>query len=357
MSQKPLVLVTGGSGFLAQWVIVYLFREGYRVRTTVRNTSRTPEIHVALKNAKIPEEQINSLEVVQADLLKDDGWADAVKDVEFVQHVASPFPPGLPKHEDDLILPAREGTLRVLRFARDSGAVKRVVVTSSFAAIGYGHSERDHPSSIPFKETDWSNLTPQGGKPVAAYPKSKTLAERAAWDFMEKEAVGKFELAVVNPVGIFGPCLGKDAGTSLRAVSELLEGSVPGCPRLQLLAVDVRDCADMHIRVMENPKAAGERFNCVGEGGIWMADMAKLLKKNLGDKSRKVPTMQLPDFAVRVVAMFVPVARLVVNDLGQEKQVSNQKAKDVLGWQWKYGTEQTFLASAESLIAYGAVKI
>ena len=352
MSEKPLVLVTGGTGFLGVWVIVHLFREGYRVRTTVRTLSRVDEIKAQLREAGIDEGQISSLEVVEADLLKDDGWAAAVKDVTYVQHVASPFPAGLPKHEDDLIIPAREGTLRVLRAARDAGSVTRVVVTSSFAAVGYGYSH-ERAESGPFTEKDWSNLD---SKNLLPYQKSKTLAERAAWDFVEKEG-GKLELAVINPTGIFGPALGKGDNTSLKAVGELLEGNLPGLPRLCLTVVDVRDCADMHLRAMTNPKAKGERFVCIGEDSIWMEDLAKMLRKNLGPKAQKVPTRVLPNFLLRAVAMFVPIARLILPELGIRKTISNAKAKEMLGWQWQYNNEQALMASAESLIKFGAVKI
>lgn len=354
MSDKPLVLVTGGSGFLGVWVIVHLFRQDYKVRTTVRSLSRADEIKDQLRQAKISEEQISSLQVVQADLLSDDGWAEAMKDVTFVQHVASPFPPGLPKHENDLIRPAREGTLRVLRFARDAGSVKRIVVTSSFAAVGADYPEERRKFGAPFTEKDWTDTE---SKTLAAYPKSKTLAERAAWDFIKREG-GNLELAVINPVGIFGPVLGnKNISTSIHAVTEFLEGNVPGIPRLSLTVIDVRDCADMHLRAMTNPKANGERFICIGEGTIWLEDVAKILRENLGEKARKVPKFVLPNFLVRVVAIFQPIVRIVVKDLDEEHRMSNAKAKEVLGWQWQYNTKEAIMASANSVIELGAVKI
>lgn len=353
MSDKPLVLVTGGTGFLGSWVIVYLFRQGYNVRTTVRSLSRADEVKNQLRQAKISEDQISSLQVVQTDLLKDDGWAEAMKDVTCVQHVASPFPPGVPKHEDDLIKPAREGTLRVLRFARDAGTVKRVVVTSSVAAVAADHPESRRKMGTPFTEADWSNAE---SKTIAAYPKSKTLAERAAWDFIKREG-GKLELSVINPVGIYGPVLSKHVSTSVHAVSEFLEGTVPGIPRLNVMVVDVRDCADMHMRAMTDPKASGERFICIGEGGIWLEDLSKTLRENLGEKARKVPTRVLPNLLVRVLALSLPIARIIVKGLDEEHRVSNAKAKDVLGWQWQYSTKDAILASANSLIELGAVKI
>ncbi|KAH8695288.1 putative NAD dependent epimerase/dehydratase [Talaromyces proteolyticus] len=352
MSEKPLVLVTGGTGFLAIWVIVHLYKKDYRVRTTVRSLSRADGIKAQLREAGIEESKISSLEVYEADLLKDGGWTEAMKGVMFVQHVASPFPSSLPKHENDLIIPARDGTLRVLRAARDAKSVHRVVVTSSFAAIAYGH-DNEYPELYKYTEKEWSNLE---SKDTSAYPKSKTLAEQAAWNFIEKEG-GSLELTVINPVGIFGPVLGKDVGTSARAVTELLEGSVPGIPQLSFQVVDVRDCADLHLRAMKNPNAKGERFIGVGEGTIWMADIAKLLRKNLGDKAQKVPKFVFPNSFVRILSLFMPVVRLIVKELGKEKLASNAKAKEILGWQWQYNNEEAIMALANSLIKLGAVKI
>lgn len=351
MSENPLVLVTGGSGFLASWVIVSLFRQGYRVRTTVRSIARREEIANKLRQADIGEDQISSLEVVQTDLLQDDGWASAMKDVTYVQHVASPFPSKVPKHEDDLIIPAREGTLRVLRFARNAGSVVRVVLTSSVAAVSYGYSHT-HPQPNPFTEENWSDVSAKNATP---YPKSKTLAERAAWDFIEKEG-GKLELAVINPVVLLGPTLGSDA-TSLHTVSELLDGNAPGLPRVCMGVVDVRDCAELHLLAMTHPKAKGERFICIGEGSVMMEEIGKILKKNLGPKARKVPSIVLPDFLVRVVAIFLPVARLIVPDLGLRQVISNAKATNVLGWKWQYTTEQAITASAESLFKFNIVRV
>ncbi|MBV8642213.1 MAG: aldehyde reductase, partial [Verrucomicrobia bacterium] len=221
------VLVTGGSGFIGCHCILQLLTAGYQVRTTVRNLKREPDVRAMLKvGGAEPDGRVS---FVAADLENDAGWSDAVAGCEYVLHVASPFPDSVPKHEDELITPAREGTLRVLRAARDAGA-KRVVLTSSFAAIGYGHEPQDKP----FDETNWSNLNDG----VGAYVKSKTLAERAAWDFMAKEG-GNLELSVINPVGVFGPVLGPNYSTSILLVQRLMTGSVPGCPRLHFGLVDV----------------------------------------------------------------------------------------------------------------------
>lgn len=351
MSDTPLVLVTGGTGFLAVRVIANLFQKGFRVRTTVRSLSRAEEIQKELREAAINEEQISSLEIVQADLLEDGGWADAMKDVSFVQHVASPFPDGIPKHEDDLIIPARDGTLRVLRNARDAGTVSRVVLTSSSAAIEGGHS-RPTSETTPYTEKDWTNLN---SNQVHAYAKSKTLAERAAWDFIKTEG-GELQLTVINPVLIMGPALGTNASTSLRTVSELLEGNTPGLARVSYGLVDVRDCANMHVLAMTHPDAKGERFLCVGEGCASLLDIAKILKKNFGSKANKVPTIVLPNLLIRGVAIFLPVARLILPDLGVEKAYSNAKAKEILGWTWQYSNEQAVTASAESMFKFGLIK-
>jgi len=174
---------------------------------------------------------------------------------------------------------------------------------------------------------------------------------------LETQGNSKLELAVINPTAILGPALGKDDGSSLRTVSELLNGAIPGCPQLQFGIIDVRDCADMHLRAMIDPKAKGERFLCVGEGSLWMEDIAKLLKTNLGPKARKVPTLVLPNIMMRGVALFLPVARLVLGDLGVAKVISNAKAREVLGWQWQYSSEQAVMASAESLIRFGMVNV
>ena len=244
------VLVTGGSGFLGLHTILQLLDRGYRVRTTVRSPAG---------EAQVREIAGDGIEFFAADLLADDGWAAAADGADFVLHVASPFPGVAPDHEDDLIIPAREGTLRVLRAARDAG-VQRTVVTSSFAAVGYGRRELgDHV----FTEEDWTDPSAD----IGAYIKSKAIAERAAWDF----ARGEMELAVVNPVGIFGPVLGPDRSASIGLISALLGGAMAGgMPRLAFSVVDVRDAADLHLRAMTDPAAAGERFIAAAGDGVWL---------------------------------------------------------------------------------------
>src|SRR5262250_2880216 len=259
------VLVTGGSGFIASHCILQLLAAGHQVRTTVRNLGRESDVRAMLKRGG--REALDQLSFVAADLEHDAGWAGATAGCEYVLHVASPFPPNVPKHEDELIVPAREGTLRVLRASRDAG-VKRVVFTSSFAAIGYGRPEREKP----YDETDWTDPNSEG---VMPYQKSKTLAERAAWDFITKEG-GGLELSVVNPVGVFGPVLGPDYSTSILLVQRLMDGAMPGCPQLYLGVVDVRDVADLHIRAMTDPDARGERFLAVAGDFMSILDIARV---------------------------------------------------------------------------------
>src|SRR6516225_3204120 len=270
------ILVTGGSGFIGSHVILQLLAAGHRVRTTVRSLIREGDVRAMLKEGGA--EPGDRLAFIAADLEKDAGWPEAVAGCEHVLHVASPLPPNLPKHEDELIVPAREGSLRVLRAARDAG-VKRVVLTSSFAAIGYGHK----PQKSPFDETNW---TDPGGHDVLPYVKSKTLAERAAWDFIAKEG-GDLELSVVNPVGVFGPVLGPDYSTSILLVQRLMDGAMPGCPRLYFGVVDVRDVADLHLRAMIPPAAQGERFLAVAGDFMSMLDIANVLRSRMGASAKR----------------------------------------------------------------------
>ncbi len=339
-----LVLVTGGSGFIGTRCIVQLLDAGYRVRTTMRSLKREADVRAMLKVGGA--EPGEALSFAAADLLSDAGWPEAVAGCDFVLHVASPFPPGVPKHEDDLIIPAREGALRVLRAARDTG-VKRVVLTSSFAAIGYGHK----PAGRPFSEENWTD--PNGGN-LGAYVKSKTLAERAAWDFVEHSG-GALELAVVNPVGVLGPVLGPDYSSSIQLVQRLMDGSVPGIPRLSFGIVDVRDVANLHLRAMTHPAARGERFLAVSGDFISMQDIAHVLKKRMGDSARRVPTRALPDWMVRLASLFDSSLAQIIPELGTVKNATNEKARRVLGWE-PHSNEDAIIATAESLVQLGLVR-
>lgn len=338
------VLVTGGSGFIGSHAILQLLAAGYKVRTTVRNLNREGEVRAMLRNGGA--EPGDELSFVAADLMSDAMWPAAVSGCEYVLHIASPFPPTAPRSEDELILPAREGSLRVLRAARDAG-VKRVVLTSSFAAIGYGQPERLGP----FTEKDWTNpMKPD----VMPYTKSKTLAERAAWDFIESEGAG-LELSVVNPVGVFGPVMGPDYATSILLVQRLMDGTLPGVPRVSFGVVDVRDVADMHLRAMTNPAAAGERFLAVAGDFLWIIEIAKILKARMGEAAKRVPTRQLPDWLVRLARFKESAVKQIIPELGKMKNATGEKARKVLGWSPR-SREDSLVATAESLVRLGLVK-
>lgn len=339
------VLVTGGSGFIGSHTIIQLLAAGHRVRATVRNLAREGDVRAMLKQGGAADPG-GRLELVAADLERDDGWAAAVDGCEHVLHVASPFPQSVPRHEDELIVPAREGALRVLRAARDAG-VKRVVLTSSFAAIGYGHPHHTGP----YDETSW---TDPDGPGVGAYPKSKTLAERAAWEFIDREG-GGLELAVVNPVGVFGPVLGPDYSSSILLVQRLMDGAVPGLPRLYFGVVDVRDVADLHIRAMADPAAAGERFLAVSGRFLSMLEIARVLKRRMGTAARRVPTLQLPNWLVRLAALRDPAIRLILPELGKPRDATGEKAVRLLGWSPR-PPEDALAATAESMLRLGLLK-
>lgn len=339
-----LVLVTGGSGFVGAHCIIELLKAGYRVRTTVRSDRRQADVLAMLKAGGV--EPGSALSFAVADLTSEAGWPAAVAGCDYVLHVASPFPPGVPKHEDDLIVPAREGALRVLRFARDAG-VKRVVLTSSFAAVGYGQAP---VAGHPFTEENWTNLTEK----VSAYVKSKTLAERAAWDFVAREG-GALELAVVNPVGIFGPVLGSDHSTSTDFIRRLLDGEMPGLPRMVFGVVDVRDVADLHLRAMTNPAAKGERFLAISGDFMSMLEIAETLKARLGNAASRVTTRVLPDWLVRIVGLFDGQAAQIVTELGKARNATSAKATRLLGWSPR-SPQEALVATGESLIRLGLLK-
>jgi dihydroflavonol-4-reductase len=337
------VLVTGGSGFIASHCILQLLAAGHEVRTTVRRLEREPEVRgvLAAAGAARPE----GLRFFAADLEHDAGWAAAAAGCDYVLHVASPFPPGAPKHEDELIVPARDGALRLLRAARDAG-VKRVVLTSSFAAIGYGHP----PGAATFDETQWTDLAGD----VPPYPKSKTVAERAAWDFIAREG-GTLELAVVNPVAVLGPVLGADTSTSILIVQKMLDGSMPACPRLYFGLVDVRDVADLHLRAMTDPAAKGERFLATAGDFMSILEVGQVVRRRMGAAGARAPKREVPDWLVRISALFSPTARFALPELGKTKNGSNAKARRVLGWAPR-SSEEAIVATAESLLRLGLVK-
>jgi dihydroflavonol-4-reductase len=338
-----LVLVTGGSGFVGAHCIAQLLAAGYRVRTTLRSPAREACVRAMLTTAGVDPD--DRLAFAVADLVSDTGWADAVAGCDYVLHVASPIPPAAPKHEDELILPARDGALRVLRAARDAG-VRRVVLTSSFGAICYG----PQPANRPFSELDWTDPC---GK-INAYVKSKTLAERAVWDFIAREG-GALELAVINPGAIFGPVLGPDHSVSTALVQQLMDRTMPGCPRLSYGIVDVRDVADLHLRAMTTPAANGERFIAIAGASMSIQDIALLLKARMGAAAARVPTRLMSDWVLRLIGRFDPKVAQIVPSLGKAKPGSNDKARRLLGWSPR-SADEAVLATAESMVRLGLLR-
>jgi dihydroflavonol-4-reductase len=316
---QETVLVTGGTGYLARWCIHELLNSGYAVHATVRDLSGEPGLRSLFPAA----EGSGQLSVFAADLMRDEGWKTAAAGCDYVLHVASPFPSVQPKDPDDLVIPARDGTLRVLQAAFDAG-VRRVVVTSSSAAVRNAGAPA---SSRPLTEDDW---TDPGNPRISPYARSKTIAERSAWDYAE--SIGATDrLAVVNPGAIIGPLLGGRHSFSLQAIERLLDGAMPAMPRLGFALVDVRDVAVLHLRAMTAPAAAGQRF--LGTGAfLWLADVAAILRDELGQRASKVPRRQAPDALIRLLAFFDPSARSIIGELGRRSDYSTEKARTLLEW-------------------------
>jgi dihydroflavonol-4-reductase len=340
-SRDETVLVTGGSGFLGGWCLVEALRRGYRARTTVRDLSREPAVRAMLA----PEvEAGDRLTVLAADLNDDAGWRQAVEGCDYVLHVASPFPPAQPRDPDELIVPAREGTLRVLRASLEAG-VERVVLTSSTAAV---RNSGGPPRAGDLTEEDWTDPANPGLTP---YVRSKTIAEQAAWALVRDE--GELSrLTVVLPSAILGPTLSDDLSYSLQALTRMLNG-MPGVPRLGFSFVDVRDVATLQVTAMTAPEAAGERFLAAGPF-LWMSEVAEILRDHLGAAAAKVPRRTVPNLLVRAMARFDPGLRSVVSDLGQKVTYSNEKARTRLSWSPR-PLEETILDCARSLIQHEAV--
>lgn len=342
-ASNPTVLVTGASGFIAMHCVLQLLEQGYRVRGTLRSLSREPYLR-DIFSSKV---QIDGrLEFVQADLTKDDGWERATEGCEYVLHLASPFPAVAPEDENDLIIPAKEGTLRVLNASQASG-VSRVVLTSSVVAVWLGHTNYGKT----FDERDWSNLD---GK-IDAYAKSKTIAEQAAWEFIKKQdSEIPMGLSVINPGFVLGPLLdGTHVGTSADVIRNMMIGAYPGNPIYMLAIVDVRDVAAAHLMAMTTPAANGNRYICAAQS-IWFVEMAQILARNFADRGYKISTRQIPVFLTRLFSYVDKSARGIVNDLGHEIRFSNQRIIEDLNWKPR-SAEEAIVAMAESLIQHGLV--
>lgn len=323
------VLVTGGSGFLGAHCVATLLEAGYDVRATVRSPARAADVRAQLAVSGIDEPD-ERLSIAIADLTSDEGWPQAVEGCRYVLHVASPFPTRQPKDPDELIVPARDGVLRVLKAARAAG-VERVVQTSSFAAVGYGHP----PTSRAFTEDDWTEL--DSGRPVSAYVRSKTIAERAAWAFIDDQRAsgdGALQLATVNPVGILGPVLGPDVSSSIELIRMLRDGRLPRLPDVWFGIVDVRDVAALHLLAMTRPEAAGQRFIAIAGEVMSAQQVARFIRGRLGeDAGRRVPTKVMPEWMLRLAAPVSRTVRDALPDIGVQRRATSEKAHTLLGWE------------------------
>lgn len=334
------VFVSGGSGYIAGFLIRQLIAEGWTVHTSIRDLAKEGAVRASLAVDD------SKLTFFAADLMSDAGWAEAMAGCTHVAHVASPLPANAPRHEDELIVPARDGALRALRAAKAAG-IKRFVMTSSMAAIAYGNSG----AKTVFTEADWTDPT---SPDAYAYVRSKTIAERAARDWVAAEA-GDMEFVTVNPALVLGPLQSGDFSTSLEAIKKLLEGSIPGLPNLGFGVVDVRDVADMHVRCLTMPDMAGERFICSGPF-LMMADVAAILREGLGAQGRNVPRRKLPDWLMRLVGRFDPLVRQVLGELGKVRDTDISHARTRLGWNPR-PVEESILDTVRDMIRLGIVKV
>ncbi len=337
------VLLTGVSGFLGSHTAIQLLEKGYSVAGTLRDMNRADSIKDIISNHTA---NIDLLSFVEADLNDAAVWSRIVDGVDYIQHIASPFPRELPKNEQDLIRPAKDGTLAIMRAAARHG-VKRVVLTSSTGAIVYGKDKENRSGT--YTEGDWTDF--HNRRDTTPYFRSKTIAEKAAWDFVRNDDPD-LELATVCPGAILGPILEEDFGTSANLVIKTLDGSVPALPNIGFDCVDVRSVANLLILAMEKKEAAGERF--IGSSGyLKFVDIARILKRQYPD--RKVPKAVLPNVMVRLFSNIDPTLKPILNDLGVERKVDHSKAKNLLGWN-PTGTEEAVIACAESALELGLVK-
>jgi len=337
------VLVTGGTGFVGVHIIFRLLQKGYDVKTTLRSLSSKNKVIDTLKSNGITS--IEKLVFVEADLSKDDNWDEAMKGCDYVLSVASPVFFTMPKTEDEAIRPAVDGILRVLKAAKKAG-VKRVVMTSNFGAVGFSNKNTNTATT----ETDWTDPKEKG---LSVYEKSKLLAELAAWDFIQKEG-GNLEFTTINPVAIFGPALSAHISGSFVILERLLSGKAS--PHISLNIVDVRDVADLHIRAMTNPNANGQRFIASADGQISMPKIAALLRSKYPDVAKKVSIKTVPNGFIYFAALFNKQLKEVALLLRMSRNVSNAKAKKILGWEPIANNEEVILGSINSMIKYGIIK-
>ncbi|RLJ32902.1 dihydroflavonol-4-reductase [Chryseobacterium sp. 7] len=341
MENKETVLVTGGSGFIACYCMIALLNNGYKVRASLRSLDKSELVKQMLKEGGI--NSFEDLSFAVADLENETSWEKAVEGCQYIIHTASPTPHTNAKTEEDFVIPAKNGVLFVLRAAKNAG-VKRVVLTSAFGAVSYGTWK-----NTPYTEEDWTVLNDS----VAPYQRSKTISERAAWDFIQNEGKG-MELAVVNPTTVMGPVLSDDYAHSIQIIKQMLNGEMKGCPKLITGFVDVRDVADLHVKALSMPEANGQRFIAVAGEALSMLEVAAILRKKLGKTAEKAPTKELPNWLIRLLAVFNPRLKMIVPHLGLVKRASSEKAIQQLGWKPRMADE-AILAAAESLIKFNQI--
>jgi nucleoside-diphosphate-sugar epimerase len=345
IENKEKVLVTGGTGFLGMQIIQQLLQKGYQVKTTVRSLKSKDKLIETLKANGITT--FSNLSFATTELTKDDNWEEAMKDCKYVLSVASPVFMERPKIENEAIKPAVEGILRILKFAKKTG-VKRVVMTSNFGAVGFSHTDKTKETT----EQDWTNLSQKG---LSVYEKSKTLAEKSAWEFIKNEG-GSLEFTTINPVAILGPSSDEHISGSFGILNHLLDGSMKAVPNIPLNIVDVRDVADMHIRAMTIPEANGNRFIATADGQISMPEIATLLKNKFPKLATKVSTKKIPNFVLNIASLFNEKAKEGKLLLNVNRNVSNAKAKHILGWKPIATKEEAIVAAMESMIKYKIIQ-
>lgn len=334
------VLLTGISGFIAKHCAVKLLNAGYAVRGSLRSPTRQDEVRTAIRPHLTSPKMEANLDFVSLDLTSDDGWAEAAKGVVAILHTASPFPISQPKDENDLIRPAVDGTLRVMRAAKAAG-VNRVILTSSIVSVMQGGGQKT------YTEADWLDPNAPG---TSAYAKSKVMAERAAWDFVKTDAPG-IALTTINPGFVVGPPLDAEYGSSVAVIKRFLSGKDPMMPAIGLPTVDVRDVAEMHLRALQRPDTAGKRY-LAAAGSLWFAEMGKAMKAAFPD--RRIPTRVAPNFILRVLALFDSELRAILPQLGIIERVDNIRAITEMGMTF-IPADQAVIASARYLVDHKLV--
>ncbi len=345
MKHREIVLVTGGNGYLGMQIILQLMQNGYAVRTTIRSLKNKSDIVEVLQNNGISN--IEDVSFFEADLTKDDNWGIVMQGCKYVLSVASPVFMDNPKNEKEAMKPAIEGVLRILKFAKKA-SVKRVVMTSNFGAVGFSQTEKNRETT----EADWTDVNLKG---LSAYEKSKTLAEKEAWNFI-KSYGGDLEFVTINPVAILGSSLNSHVSESFGIIKNILNGSMKAIPKIPLNLVDVRDVADIHIRAMENPNANGHRFIASADGQISMPEIAAFIKKQYPQLATKISSKIIPNIILKIASIFNSKASQGLMLLNVNRNVSNEKAKNILEWRPTSSIEDIIVSSVENIVKYNLVK-